>query len=92
MYSLLITLFSCQLITIACMICINLVQFCAVTAFSKSVKYAHNFSSISEVHSDIILSIPPVSLAPLPPPPPKSDKNSSLHHICNYELKRKILI
>jgi len=28
------------------------------------MKYAHNFTSISEVHSDVILSIPVASLAP----------------------------
>lgn len=57
MYKLLISLLSCQSVQVSFRICINLVQLVWSYAFCQHVKQAHN-SSISNAHSDIILSIP----------------------------------
>ena len=62
MYSLPINLLSYRLLSIHFRICINLVQFIQSTAFCLCVKHAHNLSSVSRVHSDIILSISVASL------------------------------
>ena len=49
---------SLLLIPLPFRICINLVQFTQPNAISQFTKQAHSFSSMSKVHSDIILSIP----------------------------------
>jgi hypothetical protein len=65
-YNLLINLLSCQSIPLPFRICINLVQLTWSNAFCQSTKQAHNSSSISKIHSDIILCIPITSLVPFP--------------------------
>jgi hypothetical protein len=67
MYNLLINLLSRQSIPIPFRIYINLVQLTRSNAFCQSMKQAHNSSSMSKVHSDIILSIPIASLVPFSP-------------------------
>jgi len=66
MYKLLINLLSCQSIPVPFRICINLVQLTLLNAFCQSMKQTHSSSSISKVHSDIILSILVASLLPFP--------------------------
>ena len=65
MFSLLIILLCRQSISVSLRICVNLVQFTRSDAFCRSVKQAHNFSSMSKVRSDI-LSIPVASLVSFP--------------------------
>jgi len=64
MYNLLISLLSCQPIPVLFRICMNLVQFTQSNALCQSMEQAHNSSSISKVHSDIIHSIPIAALVP----------------------------
>jgi hypothetical protein len=59
---LLINLLSHQSIPVPFRICINLVQLLWSDAFCQSLKQIHSSTSISKVHSDIILSIPIASL------------------------------
>ena len=57
MYSLLISLLSCQSIPVPFCICINLVQLTWSNAFCQSVQPAHNSSSLPIVFTDIISNI-----------------------------------
>jgi len=66
MYKLLISLLSRQSVPVSFRICINLVQLTRSNAFCQSIKQTLSSSSISKVHSDIILSIPIASLVPFP--------------------------
>ena len=66
MYNLLINLLSLQSITLIFRICINLVHFTLSNAFCQSMKQIHSSSSISKVHSAIILIIKIASLVPFP--------------------------
>ena len=61
---LLINLLSHQSTPIPFRICINLVQLTQSNNFCQSMKQTHSSSSISMVHSDIILSIPIAVLVP----------------------------
>lgn len=65
MFSLLISLLCRQSISVSLKMCVNLVQFTRSDAFCRSLKQAHNFSSMSKVHSHI-LSIPVASLVSFP--------------------------
>ena len=65
MFSLLISLLCRQSISVSLKMCVDLVQFTRSDAFCRSVKQAHNFSSMSKVRSDI-LSIPVASLVSFP--------------------------
>ena len=64
LYKLLISLLSCQSILPLFRICMNFVQFTQSNALCQSMEQAHNSSSISKVHSDIIHSIPTAALVP----------------------------
>jgi len=66
MYNLLINLLSRQSIPVLLRIFINFVQFTRSNAFCQSMKTTHSSSSISKVHSAIILIIPIASLDPFP--------------------------
>jgi hypothetical protein len=65
-YKLPINLLSSQSIAVSFRICINLVQLTRSNAFCQSMKQTLSSSSISNVRSDIILSIPIASLVPFP--------------------------
>ena len=62
----LINLLSSQSIPVPFRICINLVQLTLSNAFCHSMKQTHSSTSISKVHSDIILSIPIAFLVSFP--------------------------
>ena len=64
MYKLLITLLSRQSIPVSFSICVNLVQLTWSYSFCQSMKQTQSSSSISKVHSHVILSIPIASLVP----------------------------
>ena len=66
MYNLLTNLLSHQLITVTFRIYIYLVQLPWSNAFCQYMNQVHNSSSMSKVHSDIILGIPVASLFPFP--------------------------
>ena len=78
MFSLLISLLCHQSISVSLKMCVNLVHFTRSDAFYRSLKQAHNFSSMSKVRSDI-MSIPVASLVPflLPNPDWPSPSTSS---------------
>ena len=63
MYNLLINLLSRQSIPVLFRICINLVQFTRSNAFCEAMKQIRSSSSISKVHSAIILIIPIASIS-----------------------------
>jgi hypothetical protein len=65
-YKLIFNLLSCQSIPGLFRICINLVQLTLSNAFCQSMKQTLSSSSISNVRSDVILSIPIASLVPFP--------------------------
>ena len=55
-----------QLVPVTFRICINLVQCTRSNTFCQSMRHAHNSTSLSNVHSDNILSIPVASLGHFP--------------------------
>jgi hypothetical protein len=66
MYNLLINLLLRHSVPVPFKTCISLVQFIQSHAFCQFMKQAHNSSSMTKVHSDIILSIPIAYLDPFP--------------------------
>jgi len=66
MYKFLINLLSHKSIPVPFRICVNLTQLTRSNAFYQSMKQTHSSTSISKVHSCIILSIPIAFLVPFP--------------------------